>query len=107
MVPHRHEARSHCFPGGVRRVCLLVWGPHPHEARLVANPARERRLNMWGAIFWASHVPIGIVAYVLLPRDVFMAIALLYTVIASQWANIASHWAAAIAARAEEKLEDR
>lgn len=65
-----------------------------------------RLVNIWLAVFWACHVPIGILAFILLPRDVFIAVSLLYTVIASQWANIASHWAAALAARAEEKLDE-
>jgi hypothetical protein len=68
--------------------------------------ANARIVNIWLAVFWACHVPIGIIAYLVLPRDVFIAVSLLYCVIASQWANIASHWAAAIAARAEEKLDE-
>lgn len=65
-----------------------------------------RLVNIWLAVFWASHVPLAIIAYLVLPRDMFIAVSLLYCVIASQWANIASHWAAAIAARAEEKLDE-
>jgi len=61
--------------------------------------SRQRKL----AIFWASHIPIGILAYLLLPRDVFIAASLLYTVIASQWANVASHWAADFAEQAAQE----
>ena len=72
----------------------------------MTSGTRTKRINEWLAIFWASHIPVAIAAYLLLPRDLFIALSLLYTVIASIWANIASHWAAAIAARVGEKQDE-
>lgn len=72
----------------------------------MTSATRSKRANQWLAIFWASHIPVAIVAYVLLPRELFIALSLLYTVIASIWANMASHWAGAIAARGNEKQDE-
>ena len=61
--------------------------------------SRQRSL----AIFWGTHVPVAIVAYIVLPTEVFVAVSLLYTVIASIWANVASHWAADFAEQAAKE----
>lgn len=58
--------------------------------------SRQRKL----AIFWAIHIPIAIAAFFLMGYEAFVKASLLYTVMASQWANVASHWAADYAEQA-------
>ena len=69
----------------------------------LAKPGVERSLHDRFAIFWVTHVPIAVVAYFLLGFETFVKVSLLYTVLASIWANVASHWTGGIAARSREE----
>lgn len=72
----------------------------------MTNGTRTKRANQWLAIFWASHIPVAVGAYFLLPRETFVALSLLYTVIVSQFNLVGTHWGAAIAARVNEKQDE-
>jgi hypothetical protein len=71
------------------------------------RPEVIKSANGWLAIFWATHIPLAVWAFFALPRETFIALSLLYTVIASQWANVASHVAGWVAGRVEVEQHDQ
>lgn len=64
-------------------------------ARLRGEPRLVRQLNEWLVIAWLVFIPVVLVTgwYDSLPLVTALSI----------WANLAAHWAAATAARADEE----
>jgi hypothetical protein len=71
-----------------------------------ASPEAIKAVHGWLAVFWASHIPPAFVAYFVMERSAFIALSLLYTVVASQWANVATHFTGWVAGRIEVHQEE-
>lgn len=60
---------------------------------MVTNTTR-RRLHGWLAIFFAIQMPLAVWLYSLQPKWFTEGPGFLYLILVSQWALVASHWAA-------------
>ena len=54
---------------------------------------RARKLHTWLAIFFAAQIPLAVALY-FYDKHAFNTVGVLYLVVVSQWALVASHWAA-------------
>ena len=72
----------------------------------MTSPSAIKTLNLWLTMFWILNLPPVIVLYFTMPSEEFQRKMLLYLVIVSIWANLASHFSGWVAGRVEVKQEE-
>lgn len=73
--------------------------------KIQGDPIWMRGVNGWLVWFWVANFPPVILIYALAP-DVWKQASILYLALVSIYANVAGHWAAWQASRAEVALQE-